>query len=226
MPLRWLLLIAIVTCAACSRGAAPGLAGASGRLKIEHREVASLREIGAFLPPVDEGRLQAAPPAGWNVLPRGKSYLIGFAKGKPSELPRIVINTGDPPEGAPSKLSEDNAADFAATENNVLRAAAKAGQKKVAEYVRPIVLGEIVYVQHVRHAQLGHTPCIILSLVTIHDGRLYTVELISDIDAPRPEEYDRSLAKWRGDAYAVAAHLRFAPSGEKLDSLPAKDEPN
>ena len=224
MPGCWLRLPMIfLVCAGCSRGAAPGEVGARGRSKIERRDAASLPEIGDYSPPIDDGRLEAAPPAGWNVLPRGKTYLIGFAKGKASELPRIVINAGEPPADNPAELSSENATEFAAAENNVLRAAAKAGQKKVAEYYRPIVLGEITYIQHVRYAQLGNAPCIIQGLETIRGGRLYMVELIAEIDAPRPEEYDRSLAKWRGEVYAVAASLRFPSSGEKLDPLAAKD---
>lgn len=208
---RLWLLIFVVTCG-CNRGSAPAHTGARGGSKIEHRDVKNLPEVGDYSPPVDEGRLEAAPPAGWNVLPRGKSFLIGFAKGKPSELPRIVINGAERPGDSPADLNEGNATEFAAAENNTLRADAKAGKKKVAEYFRPIVLGEIAYIQHVRHAELGNTPCIIQSLETIHEGRLYTIELIAEIDAPRAEEYGSSLTKWRGDAYAVASNLRFPSS--------------
>src|SRR5205085_454598 len=119
------LLIIIVACGGCNRATAPGEGGGSSRSKIEHRDAASLPEVGDYSPPIDEGRLEAAPPAGWNVLPRGKTYLIGFAKGKASELPRIVINASEPPADGPADLNEENVAEFAAAENNALRAAAK-----------------------------------------------------------------------------------------------------
>jgi hypothetical protein len=217
MQRRWLLLIVLVAYAGCGRGTVPS--GGDNLPNMKRRELAILPEVGDYSPPLDDGRLEAAPPAGWNVMQRGKTYLIGFAKGKASELPRIVLNAEELPAGSPAELTEEKVAEFAASQDRGLRAAAKAGKKKIAEYNLPIVLGETPFVRHVRQAQLGDTPCVIQSLQTIRSGRLYTIELIAEIDAARSEEYDRSLTRWRDDAYAVAAHLKFAPPGEKFDPL-------
>jgi hypothetical protein len=140
---------------------------------------------------------------------------MGFAKGKPTELPRIVISADDPPEGSPSTLTEENVAAFVVEQDKALRAAAKAGRKRVDEYNLPIVLGNSIFIRHVRQATLAEAPCVIQSLATIQNGRLYTVELIAEIDAPRPEEYEKSLTKWRDYAYAVAANLKFARAVEE-----------
>src|SRR5262245_61207688 len=208
---RWLLLL--LACTGCGGGSAPA---AGTQSELIRRDVASLPAIGDYLPPVDDGKLEAAPPVGWNVMRRGRTFLIGFAKGKASELPRIVINAGQPPEGSPTTLTEASAAAFAALQDQELRAAAKLGTKRLDEYNRPIVLGGTVFIRHVRQATLADAPCVIQSLQTIQNGRLYTVELIAEIEAARAEEYEKSLAKWRDFGYAVAANLKFTgPQEEK-----------
>jgi hypothetical protein len=211
---RWIRWLALLACTGCGGG---GSAPAAGTLsEIKRREVASLPAIGDYLPPLDDGMLEAAPPAGWNVMRRGRTFLVGFAKGKASELPRIVISAGDPPDGSPSTLTEAGAGPFAAEQDKELRTAAKLGKKRVGEYNLPIVLGDTVFIRHVRQATLADAPCVIQSLQTIQNGRLYTVELIAEIEAARAEEYEKSLAQWRDYGYAVAANLKFAgPQEEK-----------
>ena len=75
-----------------------------------------------------------------------------------------------------------------------------------------------MFVRHVRQASLGAgTPCVVQSLQTIRGGRLYTVELLVQIDAAHADRYGKTLTESRDYGYAVAAHLKFAPPGEKLD---------
>jgi hypothetical protein len=211
------LLCLCIAPAGCGGGAASTSPPATAEIK--RRDPASLPEVGDYLPPLDEGRLRAAPPAGWNVMRRGRTYLVGFAQGKTSELPRIVIDAADPPPGTPSQLTAENAAAFAAQQDKALHAAAKAGKKRIEEFNLPIVLGETAFIRHVRQATLADAPCVIQSLQTIQNGRLYTIELVAEIDAARAEEYERSLTKWRDYGYAVAAHLQFAAAGERFDPL-------
>jgi hypothetical protein len=144
--------------------------------------------------------------------------LIGFSKGKANELPRIVVNAQEPHAGSPDDLTPENAAAFAAQQDAELRSPTGA-RKKVEEFNLPIILGETTFVRHVRQASLGGSPCAVQSLQTVRGGRLYTVELIVEIDAPRAEDYEASLTKWRDYGYAVAAHLKFAEAGEKLNAI-------
>src|SRR5262245_25149307 len=74
---------------------------------IKHRDVVSLPPVGNYLPPLDEGRVEVAPPAEWNVVRSPKSLVV-FAKGKASELPRIVLTAEDAPAGSPEELTEGN----------------------------------------------------------------------------------------------------------------------
>ena len=200
---------------------------------IKRREIASLPAVGEYLPPIDDGKLTVAPPEGWNMMPRGRLFLLGFAKGKPSELPRIMINAEEPPRDAPSDLTEENAAEFAKQQDAELEHAAQSGKKKVHEFHLPIVLGDNVFVRHVRQASVGSgVPCVIQSLQTIRGGRLYSVELLVQIDPQHVDRYGEALTQYRDFAYAVAAHLKLPPSatkptpadsGETNPELPAKE---
>ena len=214
----------------CGRGDAP-LSERPGELK--RRAVASLPAVGEYLPAVDGGELSVAAPADWNVLPRGRTFLLALAPGKADELPRMTINAEFPPDGSPDELTEENAAAFARQQDEALEHAAKTGKKKVHEFHLPIVLGDNVFIRHVRQASVGRgVPCAIQSLETIHAGRLYTLDLIVAIDPKNSEDYGESLTKYRDYAYAVAAHFKFstppvsAPpkdSGETNPALPAKE---
>ena len=205
----WLTLLV----AGCGTSGTP-VVEESGKLK--RRELTSLPAVGEYLPPIDDARLSVAPPVDWNVLPRGRSFLLGFAKGKPNELPRIVVNAEEPPLDAPDELTEENAAAFAQQQDAELEHAAQTGKKKIHEFHLPIVLGDTVFVRHVRQASLGAgVPCAIQSLQTIRGGRLYTVDLFVQIDPQNPDQYGEALTAHRDFGYAVAAHLKFASSGEK-----------
>ena len=186
-----------------------------GAEPIRRREIADLPPVGAYAPPLDGNVLEVAPPEGWNRSPRNPTFLIGWAKGDRTELPRITINAEEPPAGSPERLTEENAADYAARLDQELQKS----KKKVEESCLPIVLGKTVFIRHVRQVQVDHSPCVLQSLQTIQNSRLYTVDLIVEIDSPRASDYDASLLAVRDYGYAVAANMRFAPAGEKFDPL-------
>ena len=232
MMRQWGIAVGALLVLGCAGGQPQGKSGAEeGALR--KRSLEELPPVGDYAPPVDEGRLLAAGPAGWSLLPRGRSYLVGFSRGKPSELPRIVISAQQPPQGSPEQLDAASASAFASQRAAELRAEVEAGRKQVEEYPLPLQLGPTVFIRHVRRASLGGTPCVVQTLETVQNGRLYSVELIAAIEAARSEEYEASLLKWRDYGYAVAAHLRFAPPGQQFDVLstapgpeaPAPDAP-
>jgi hypothetical protein len=187
---------------------------------ILRRQVAELPPVGAYAPPLDGNLLEVAPPEGWNLI-RGRTFLIGWAKGTPSDLTRITINAEQPPTGSPEQLTEENAAEFAARLDQEL----KKSTKQVEETCLPIILGQTVFIRHVRRVELQSSPCILQSLQTIQNSRLYTVELVAEIDAPQASNYEESLLAVRDFGYAVAANMRFAPPGEKFDPLAGLPKP-
>jgi hypothetical protein len=221
----WLLWL-VMAAAGCAGG---GESQADAPDGFKRRDIASLPPVGDYLPPIDDAKLSVAPPIGWTELPRGRSFLLGLAKGKPNELPRILINAEAPPEGSPEKLTEENAAAFAEQQDAELQHAAKTGKKKVHEYHLPIVLGETVFVRHVRQASISGVACVVQSLQTIQNRRLYTVDLIVQIDTKHADDYGKALTEHRDVGYAVAAHLKFAPPEEQVnpsaETNPAEQPP-
>lgn len=197
----------------CDGGAAP-VPKATTPAGIKRRAVTELPKIGDYQPPLDESRLEVAPPAGWILTGRARTFLMGFSPPK-TTLPRISINAEDPPPGSPKELTEEDAAALAAQLDADMRKA----NRKLLEASLPIQLGETLFIRHVRQVSLEDAPCVVQSLQTIKNGRLYTVDLVVEIDAPRAEDYEDSLVKYRDYGYAVAANMRFAQPGEKFDPL-------
>ncbi len=181
----------------------------------------ALPAIEDYLPPLDEGRVEVAPPAGWKPLSRSSRSLASFVKGKPSELPRIVVKADDAPSGDLGDTTEDNVEELSQALDTQLR---KNPKKRVHEDCLPIMLGERMFVRHVRAAALDGDPAVIQSLQTVVGGRLYTVELICDVNAADQREYVKSLKDFRAEGYTVAAHLKFG--GESpVESAPVETAP-
>jgi hypothetical protein len=192
---------------------------------IKRRAASELPAVADYLPPLDDGRIEIAGPEDWNTLPRNSKSLAGFVKGKPSELPRIVVTAGDPPAAKPADTTEDNADMLATLLEGQLR---KDPKKVVPELCLPIVLGKHVFIRHVRLASLGGDPAVIQSLQTVRGGRLYTVELICAVNAADGREYKKSLTDERDNGYAVAANLKFGKAADPLAGIavdPAAEPP-
>lgn len=194
-----------------------------GGSEIKRRSLDSLPAVGAYLPPQDGGRIHLAPPEGWRPVSRDK-YLARFVKGEPSELPRITIIAADSPSPEVTTLTEDNLSELIP----LLTEQSKAGKKTPIEPVRPIILGDHVFARHVRIARLNDEPCAIVSLQTVQDGRMYTVELYVKAGSDG-SEYAKYLKQSQDSVYAVAANLKFgddpAPttSPELAEEKPAEE---
>lgn len=204
-----------------SKTAAPAAAAVS-EAGNKVRALDDLPAIGDYLPPLDEGRVEVAPPEGWKPLSRRSSYLAAFVAGNPSDLPRIVVTTGEPPAADLGDTTDENAGALAAALDAQLRQDAT---KVVPEPCLPIVLGERAFVRHVRLARLSGDPAVIQSLQTVAGGRLYTVELICNVNAADGREYMKSLKEHRDQGYAVAAHLKFGDPAPPVEPPPAEAAP-
>lgn len=207
-----LLLVWLVGCGGGDGGGSAGTkASQPGASSFKRRTAESLPAVGDYLPPLDNGRIEIAPPEDWNLLPRGTLFEAGFVQGKASELPRITLTAWDSPLDAITELTEANAEQLAAQLIKEL----KQDKKTVVEPPRPIVLGETLFLRHVRRArQKSGDNVVIQALETVRGGRLYSVELLANIEAARAEEYEASLTKWRDYGYAVAANLKFTSGAE------------
>ena len=206
------LTVLIVT--GCGRENTGGTAEKGRAPAIKRRTIDDLPPIGEYLPPLDAGKVEIAPPANWNRIPRGSKWLAAFCKGKVSDLPRITVDADFPPPSFGDDVTEDNVDALADALNKQLATE----RRKVEEPCRPIILGDTLFLRHVRLAQ---GPAVIQSLQTVRNGRLYTVELIADVNAPRHEEYDASLTQYRDFGYAVAANMKFAEDSSPVSPADA-----
>ena len=197
-----------------------------GSGSIKRRDLESLPAVDAYLPPLDDGRVRLAPPTGWRPLARDTKYLARFVQGEATQLPRIAVTASDSPSPEVTNATEDNIEELIAP----LTAKSKEGKRKPIEPVRPIILGDQVFARHVRIARYNDEPCAIVSLQTVHDGRMYTVELYVKAGSDG-SEYAKFLKQHQDDAYAVAANLKFgddpvpAPVAPPAEEKPAEEKP-
>jgi len=65
-----------------------------------------LPRLGDYLPPLDRGRIEIAPPAGWHVPPRDNRFVARFTKSRGRSYPSIILRAEDAPE-TPDVTKED-----------------------------------------------------------------------------------------------------------------------
>jgi hypothetical protein len=153
--------------------------------------------------PLDGGRLEICPPAEWGFFSQS-GYLVVFAKGKVSDLPRITLTAVDSPFGS-ADTSADNALPLA---KHILRKLEQ-DKRNVREPPKPVKLGERVWIRHVRQIPRPDTPVVVQSLQIVRDGRLYTLEVFSEAPNDSPASLASAINAVRKVVYAVAANARF-----------------
>ena len=170
----------------------------------KHYDITDLPPVDEPLPrPLDGGRLEICPPADW-IFSSQANYLVVFAKGRVSELPRITVAAADSPHGS-EETTKENAAALA---DSIERKLKKDG-KIVREKPKRVMLGGRVWVRHVRQVPQGGLPCAVQSLQIVRDGRLYSVEAISAAKDDSQASMAAAVNSVRDMVYAVAANARF-----------------
>ncbi len=158
--------------------------------------------LGDYLPPLDEGRVEIAPPGDWRVGSRQKDYVVWFHQYKDARLlPQIRVTAEDAPEDAPQNAT---AADVDAYAKWVAGSVEKdlGAKETLIEPVVPLVLGENAFGRYVRAGKKGGGLIERQMLTTTHDGRVYTIELIV-----LPEELKKREVRDAG--YVVGAGMKF-----------------
>lgn len=176
-----------------------------------------LSEVGGYLPLLDDGRVQVAPPVDWHVSPRSKAYVVRFVFDRRQRfpLPRITVEARDAAANDPHYLDEENLVTF--VDSLLGRMDAKV-LMAMEGGVDPLVLGSVACARYVvsKKFRLGgrviSAECEVLK--TIRGGRVYTVVLDANAD---------TLVDFRADAYAVMANMKF-PQEQGVDAVAAKGE--
>lgn len=186
---------------------------------IKKYEVADLPSVDDPLPrPLDGNRLEICPPKTWKFSSQA-NYLVVFAKGKVSELPRMTVMAADSPFGK-DDTTEENVQELAKKIQSKLD---KDG-KRIREKTKPVNLGGHLWVRHVRQSSQGGTPCAVQSLQIVRDGRLYTLDATAAAKDDSPASLAAAVRSIRDMAYAVAANAKFANDAGGLPSTPATEE--
>ena len=178
-------------------------------------DAARLPKLGDYLPPLDDGRVEIAPPAGWIPRTKSKDFLCAFSKEKGAQVPSIIVKVASPITGEDfNEVTPENVVEFAAA----LKAEFAKGSaaKTTMEQPLPMLIGKTAVARYVKAAEINNLPAEVQVLSTIRDGRMYTVEL-----RVRPEE----IKKYRDDGYAVVAGMKFAAAAKPFEFKPGEAAP-
>jgi hypothetical protein len=183
-----------------------------------------LPELGDPIGPLDDERIEVAPPKGWHVPPRSSRWIIRFTPSERTRYPSIIV-TGEDFEGVfnATRGNLDVLADQIAAAYETAESAA--GQPTTTE---PIEIGDFVGVSSRRlgRAPYGMKEIVVerLLLDTVVAGRRYTAEL---------QTREGELETYRGYLLAVAGGMKFlrpAPAGQSQppgadpEPVPAKED--
>jgi len=156
-----------------------------------------LPALADYLPPLDDERIEFAPPTGWDVPPASSNYVVRAQKSARETYPSIVV-TAEDFEGI-ADVSTENVKEFAG------QVAAAVEKDKSA--VTPMEFGKFVGVAYRKRAKVRKPVTRILDVLyleTLVAGRKYRIEL-------RCEE--GSLEKSQPYLFAVAKGIKFREKG-------------
>lgn len=183
-------------------------AGASETLKISTK---NLPKLGPAIAPIDEGRLEIAPPKNWHVPPRSSKWLARFQAEPGSPYPMIFV-TADNSETL-FHVTKDNVNELVEQVRKELRA--DPDTKRLAEGVQPATVGDFRGVLYRRWGKSSGWVMERWMLETVVNGRRYTFEL-------RCRE--GSADAFRPHLFAVASGLKFSKGTAAGSALTAVDE--
>jgi hypothetical protein len=203
------LMAPLIILVGCQRTAPPSRAAS------EPREIGGqdLPELGEYMPPLDGERIEVAPPEGWTVSPRGEGYVVRFRESTAEKYPMILVTAEDCE--AVANLSPDNVREFAD----------RTRREESLGAAEPITIGDfvgVVYGKRGKEAKSLNRILERLLLVTVADGRKYTLEL---------RTWEGQLEKSKRALFAVAGGIRFAGSrvaeaeSDKAESVKDKSSP-
>jgi hypothetical protein len=174
------------------------------------------RKLGDYLPPLDNGRVEVAPPFKWYVRPRASNYVARFVldRTRRALLPRISVTVERVSWEGFSRLGADNVLEF---RDRVAEQFSETTRKAMLEPARAVILGDVPCVRYVvskrfrRGDREVSAECQVIK--TWHQSRIYTVSL---------DVFAGHLLEYHTDAYAVVAGMKFH---EVAEEPPSSDKP-
>ena len=189
----------------------PKQPSASESRKVPGYSVKELSAIGSYLPDLlDEGRLQVAPPIGWHAAPRSKDYVARFRFDRNQPLPQITVEAREAGPDEPRNLNEENLPAYVDAMTDGMDEKLLQAMKGKIE---PLKLGDLFCARYVVQRKFRSGGRLYAGkrevVQTIRNGRVYSVSL---------DVYAGMLVRYRADAYAVMATMKFPPAQQKDES--------
>lgn len=156
-------------------------------------------------PPLDDGRVEISLPEDWVWAPRSKDYLIRAQMSRDARYPNVTVYA----EAAPDieDASSENAIELEKTFHTMLDEELAPQGLKLDEPVHAVQIGGFFGVEYVRRAKIGADSVERLFLVTVKNGRKYSLEL---------RALQGSLSQFRPFGRAIAASMNFDPDVEAV----------
>lgn len=166
--------------------------------------VDGLPERGDPIGPLDQQRIEVAPPKGWYVPSQTSQWIIRFTPSEQMTYPSIIVRAEDY-QGL-ANVSRANVDEFAEQVAEAFENDKSATKRSVA--IAPIEIGRFVGVSYRRRgkAPYGLKEILVerLLLDTVVAGRKYTIEL---------QTRDGELESYEPYLFAVAAGMHFLETG-------------
>ena len=203
------LLLGAAGCGGPADGPAPARSGTAA--KVLRIDAKSLPKLASPIAPVDEGRLEVAPPADWHVPPRSRRWLARFQADPGSPYPMIFVTVED--SDSVFHVTRENLDEFAAQVRKELQA--DPDTKRLVAGLQPVVIGNFRGTLYRRWGKSGPRVMERWMLETVANGRRYVFELRSREGLA--DEYLPHL-------YAVASRAKFLTGKDSGSALTIIEE--
>ncbi len=172
-------------------------------------DVKGLPALASYIPNLDDGRVEIAPPKGWSVPSRSSEHLIRFKSSDKSEYPSIIVTVDDFEDVL--DVTKENAAEFTKALAAVF--AEEESTAKVAKVMLPIEIGSFGGATYRRKgsARYGLKKISLdrLFVDTVVGGRRYSFELRTRTG---------SVDEFKAALYAVARGLKSVQAEEEPEA--------
>lgn len=172
--------------------------------------------LGDYLPPLDDGRLEMAPPKDWTVSPRSVKFVVRFQSDPSAPYPSVVVTAEDCTQFR--VVTEKNIQQYLKFVAAEMEAAGRGGT------VRPGRIGQMVGAVYQRRVKVKDSLGTILDRLyfdTVLGGRRYRFQLWANsdiIDLAKPA----FLSILNGTKFSVVEEMEAESLAGDADARPSK----
>jgi len=174
-----------------------------------------LPKLGEYLMPLDDGRVEIAPPAGWVTPPRKSEFLVWFKKSNQETYPCILVTVED--HDGIANVTPKNVEAFVKELAEGFKA--DGATAKLARSITPVKIGSFAGAAYRRRGKVKQDfKTIVLDRLIVEtaaDGRKYRFEL---------RVRDGAVDKYQPYVLAVASGTKYLKADRGQPAPPPKVE--